>query len=120
MKSAPTVVCDECGAAMDAGPQVVAVTPDSSAVDPSHPERDGWRLLVACSEPCLQAREAESLRRPFVPEELWAGKLQRVMQTHPHGALPAQLLQESGLTPVQMRAGCAWLDEQQRRSRQVR
>lgn len=115
MEPSSAAACEQCGTGLSGWLPVVAVMPDSSAVDPLHPERDGWRLLAACSEACLEALEERFRRRPFVAEELWAGKLMRVLRAHPQGALPLQLLHESGLAPTQMRAGFAWLDEQLRR-----
>jgi hypothetical protein len=112
-------VCDVCVATLyvdprhSAYPHLVAA-PDSSAVDPLQPGLDGLRVAVACSPECRHTLEEIFARRPFTPEELWAGKLKRALRAHPGGLRPLELLLEAGLTEAQMRAGFRWLDEQRR------
>ncbi|MFJ8113938.1 hypothetical protein [Streptomyces sp. NPDC096132] len=111
--------CDECGAMLcveprrDAYPYPVVLS-DSSAVDLFHPEEDGQRVGMACSQECRRALAKKFMQRPFDCEELWAGKLKRALSAHPGGMKPPELLEETGLTEAQMSAGFQWLAERRR------
>ncbi|MFF9058901.1 hypothetical protein ACF09K_09395 [Streptomyces sp. NPDC014882] len=108
------VKCDECGTTLCVEPQRGSyphpvILPDSSAVGAHPSDMDGQRMATACSEACRRAIEERFLRRPFVPEELWAGKLKRALAASPEGMKPPELLERSGLTEAQMGAGFRWL-----------
>ncbi|WP_460066649.1 hypothetical protein [Streptomyces sp. YKOK-I1] len=111
--------CDECGAMLCVEPRHGAypypvVLPDSSAVDPFHPEEDGQRVGMTCSQECRRALVKRFIQRPFIREELWAGKLERALSAHPGGMKPPELLAETGLTEAQMSSGFQWLAERRR------
>ncbi|MEU1185894.1 hypothetical protein ABZ464_51455 [Streptomyces sp. NPDC005820] len=112
--------CDECGTTLWVEPDRGAyphpvVLPDSSAVDLFHPEEDGQRVGMTCSQECQRALEKRFMQRPFVRAELWACRLERALRARPEGLKPPELLEETGLTEAQMRAGFEWLDERRRR-----
>ncbi|MGC5041577.1 hypothetical protein ACPXCS_39295 [Streptomyces sp. DT190] len=65
-------------------------------------------MIVACSPEHLDELIAQCKRRPFVEDELWAGKIDRVMQQHPEGISAEALAEEVGLSVTQVGAAVRW------------
>ncbi|MFJ8677530.1 hypothetical protein [Streptomyces sp. NPDC093589] len=105
---APAALCDLCGVSVVDGEQAHAVVPDSSAVHPRHPERDGQRPLTACTLGHLADLKQEYRLRPFVDAELWAGQIDRVLDAHPDGVETERLAELTGLSLLQVDAAIAW------------
>ncbi|MFJ6752910.1 MULTISPECIES: hypothetical protein [unclassified Streptomyces] len=101
-------LCDLCGATVAEEAQVHAVVADSSAVHPRHPERDGRRPLTACTPSHLADLQQEYRRRPFEKAELWAGQIDRVLDSHPDGIEAEYLVELTGLSLPQIEAAVAW------------
>ncbi|UYB40953.1 hypothetical protein SLV14_003633 [Streptomyces sp. Je 1-4] len=114
--------CDQCGGLLQLGlyegdDPLLTVLPDSSAIYQDNPKRDGTVMVMVCSAECLQKIEEKFRQRPFVHEELWAGKIVRAIMEHPQGLSPRELDRETGLKPSQILAGLAWLEERRRGSK---
>ncbi len=92
---------------------LMAVLPDSSAVYEAHPKHDGKRMVMVCSAECMRTIKERFRRRPFVPAELWAGRITHVVMAHHGGITPRDLQRETGLTPSQILAGFDWWEAQQ-------
>src|SRR3954454_14839941 len=76
-------VCDACHTVIDDGSELYALVPDSSVTHPHDPAQDGTRVIAACSRPHLQTLRQRCVQRPFIDEELWAGKIRRFLHHHP-------------------------------------
>jgi hypothetical protein len=108
-RKGPTDLCDWCGLILEAGISgVLEVVADSSAVHPTSPRQDGRRLLVACSVEHLSQTAEPYRHRPFVVEELWAGKIARALRVHRGRIPPEELPRETGLDPAQIMRAIAW------------
>ncbi|MCO1575164.1 hypothetical protein M8C13_05245 [Crossiella sp. SN42] len=104
-------LCDVCARILDPLAEArFAVVPDSSAVRMVSVCADGWRLVVACGEQHLRELIAAYQARPWIPAELWAGRVERAWVTVPvTGRMTVDVLAaRTGLSQVQVRAG-VWL-----------
>ncbi|MCZ4124815.1 hypothetical protein [Streptomyces sp. H39-S7] len=108
-------ICDFCGQPIGAQGRLDLV-PDSSAVHARDPDKDGRRLIVVCSPEHLGALRDEYSRRPFVPEELWAGKISRALQGRPGNLIgPEVLAAATGLSVEEIDRAVIWKMERIRR-----
>ncbi|MGW0523790.1 hypothetical protein [Crossiella sp. NPDC003009] len=104
-------LCDVCARVLDPLAEArFAVVRDSSAVRVASACADGWRLVVACDEQHLRELVAAYRARPWIPAELWAGRVERAWVTAPPAdRLTVEVLAaRTGLSQVQVRAG-VWL-----------
>lgn len=111
-------LCDWCGAIVTDGTETYGMVPDSSVVHVSNPMCDGQRLLTACGREHLVALQEQYRRRPFVEEELWAGKIYRAVEHDPEGLSAESLTDATGLSLEQIERCMAWLKVQVRRLRE--
>ncbi|MCZ4101433.1 MULTISPECIES: hypothetical protein [unclassified Streptomyces] len=108
-------ICDLCGQRIGAQGRLDLV-PDSSAVHARDPGKDGKRLIVVCSPEHLTALRDEYRRRPFVAEELWAGKISRALQGRPEDLIgPDTLSAATGLSAEEIDRAVIWKMERIRR-----
>ncbi|MER5438170.1 hypothetical protein [Streptomyces sp. NPDC002790] len=108
-------LCDLCGVVIADGGEVYGLVPDSSAVHAGRRGQDGLRLVCACSPGHLELLDEQYRQRPFVGEELWAGRIVRVMDGHPGGELSrGQLAYPAGLLPGQIAMAVAWFNARAR------
>jgi hypothetical protein len=119
--NARPALCDTCGALLVDGTAMYASLPDSSAIHPSDPDADGQRVVAACCAEHLAVLCDEYAHRPFVQEELWAGKIDRALQAAGGKALPpAQLATATGLTHEQIQWAIRWRNRHIRQLRKDR
>ncbi|MFJ9850381.1 hypothetical protein [Streptomyces sp. NPDC101150] len=104
-------LCDLCGEPIPPQSQLFSLVPDSSVTHPSDPGQDGQRLLAACSSEHLAELQQQYRQRPYVNEELWAGKIARALRAHPEGLDEDQLAQATGLNFVQIEHTLSWESE---------
>lgn len=100
-------ICDVCGRRVDAEVHYDLVR-DSSAIHPEDPDQDGKRLLTVCSAEHLAALREEYRQRPFVEEELWAGKIERALRECPGGLSRERLCEVTGLRPREVERAMTW------------
>jgi hypothetical protein len=104
----PLELCDLCALTFPADMAVRGYVPDSSAVHPTRDWFDGLRLVTACSDAHFAVIRDGYRQRPFVPEELWAAKIDRALT----GGTPALSLGElgcrTGLHEPEIRRAIAW------------
>ncbi|MGG2459319.1 hypothetical protein ACO0M4_05760 [Streptomyces sp. RGM 3693] len=106
--TAGDVWCDVCRRVIEDGRQVRGEVPDSSAVYVYDLGFDGRRFVTACSKEHLTVLRERYDRRPFVDEELWVGKIARVLDEN-HDALRVDRLAEAtGLTVPQVERALEW------------
>lgn len=105
-------ICDHCGAVVDDETALYSLAPDSSKVHPTNPRLDGKRLVVACSAEHLAKLHAEYDVRPWIDEELWAGKIHRALEAAGGELKPDRLSAATGLTAEQLQRAVAWHNEQ--------
>ncbi|WP_431903318.1 hypothetical protein [Nonomuraea sp. bgisy101] len=110
-------LCDWCGAVISAGAELYSMALDSSVIHASNPRFDGRRFLTACTHEHLAALDEHYRRRPFVDEELWAGKIARVMDSTTEPLTLADLVDATGLSREQVERSMAWLEAQIHRLR---
>lgn len=103
--------CDLCGLPIPSSTQLFSLVPDSSAIHPDDPEQDGQRLLAACGPECLGVLQQRYRQRPYVREELWAGKIARALDAHPEGLDEAGLVRATGLNIIQIEHTLSWESE---------
>ncbi|MFR0354879.1 hypothetical protein [Streptomyces sediminimaris] len=108
-------LCDLCGQVFPEQEAVSCHVPDSSAADPGNDWFDGLRRLTACSEAHLEVVRERYLRRPYVEEELWAAKINRVLTTGPCVLTLEQLACRTGLHEPEIRRAVAWHNDHRRR-----
>jgi hypothetical protein len=101
-------LCDFCGAAIVSGVPLYGYVADSSAVHPQKEWLDGLRAIAACSAEHLAGLRDQYRQRPFVEEELWAGKISRALDRCPQGLTVEELGQRTGLTLSDIRRAIAW------------
>ncbi|WP_051830886.1 hypothetical protein [Streptomyces violens] len=106
--------CDACGRALeltgDGDGALLAVVADSSANHVSEPQRDGQRMVLACSRECMGTICEKLRRRPFISDEMWAGKIVRaVREHHSEGRSLRELEAVTGLEAWQAEAGMRWI-----------
>ncbi|MFD3441660.1 hypothetical protein ACFWU3_29625 [Streptomyces sp. NPDC058685] len=109
--------CGLCGVLMPGESVPSAVVRDSSAIHVHDPWLDGRHRVVACSPEHLEELVDRYGRRPFENAELWAGKIARVIATHPTCLSVEELAYETGLTVSQVDLGALWQNEHVQRHR---
>ena len=107
----PPELCDLCGTVVSDETELYGLVPDSSAVHAHEAKFDGKRMIVACSPEHLAELREQYRRRPFVDEELWAGKIVRAVRAHP-GISAEELTEETGLAPDRIERAVAWQNAQ--------
>ncbi|MCZ4103236.1 hypothetical protein QMK19_23920 [Streptomyces sp. H10-C2] len=112
-----TDICDLCARRLTDGCQM-GVVPDSSAIHARSPARDGRRLVVACSPEHLAALQQEYRTRPYVPEELWAGQIDRAQALQPKVLSRDALSAAAGLSLLEVQRALAWKNRDRRRYEQ--
>ncbi|OEJ21453.1 hypothetical protein AR457_37250 [Streptomyces agglomeratus] len=103
-----TELCDLCGVVISDSTEVYSLVRDSSAIHAHDSQFDGKRMIVACSPEHLDELIRQFKRRPFVEDDLWAGKIARVMQQHPEGISVEALAEEASLNVAEVGAGVRW------------
>lgn len=103
-------ICDWCGRTWRDG--VLALVLDSSAVYAHDPDKDGKRLIAACSAEHLAQLQEEYRQRPFVCEELWAWQIARALTSTAPGASTELITHLTGLTTTQINQAIAWHTQQ--------
>ncbi|MGX1759798.1 hypothetical protein ACWIG5_23310 [Streptomyces lydicus] len=103
-------VCELCGTAIHRTSQVSGRVRDSSWIHPYDSEQDGERLLAACSPGHLDQLRQRYRRRPFVKEELWAGKIDRALRAQPD-LDEEELADVTGLNFIQIEHALTWESE---------
>ncbi|WP_432138138.1 MULTISPECIES: hypothetical protein [unclassified Streptomyces] len=110
-------LCDLCGTVFPEDEAVSGYVPDSSCAYVRRQWFDGLRRLTACCADHFETVRERYRHRPFVPEELWAAKIDCAFTT----GGPVRSLEElgcrTGLHEPELRRGIAWHNE---RLRQVR
>ncbi|MEU6184189.1 hypothetical protein [Streptomyces coeruleorubidus] len=109
-EAAEPELCDWCGAVIEDGSELYAIVWDSSVVHAHDPRYDGARMVVGCAREHLQLVQEQYRQRPFVDAELWAGKIERVLDKHPEGISQEELCRLTGLNPAQIELGVLWQD----------
>ncbi|NEA53478.1 hypothetical protein G3I60_04725 [Streptomyces sp. SID13666] len=109
-----TDICDVFARRLTDGCRL-AVVRDSSAVHARDPARDGLRLIATCSPEHLTTLQDEYHQRPFIPEELWAGKILRALAQQPDGITGEALSAATGLDDLQIQRAGAWQQHHARR-----
>ncbi|BDH12212.1 hypothetical protein [Streptomyces hygroscopicus] len=104
------VLCDLCGAAAPPASQLFSLVPDSSVIHPYDPEQDGLRRLVACGPDHLGELRQQYRQRPYVKEELWAGKIARALGSQPD-LDEEELAEVTGLNFLQIERTLTWESE---------
>lgn len=107
----PPKPCAWCGMAISDGTEINGMAPDSSVTHADNPACDGKRFLTACSREHLVALQEHYRHRPFVEEELWAGKIARALDS-PHVLTAEDLEKVTGLSRQQIQRSVAWLEAQ--------
>lgn len=103
-------LCDLCGMRLPATAQVYSLVPDSSFLHPYDPDLDGLRRLAACGPAHLKELQQQYRKRPFLKEELWAGKITRALRNQPD--LDAEELADvTGLNFIQIERSLTWESE---------
>ncbi|GAB2325319.1 hypothetical protein AB0N20_17910 [Streptomyces griseoincarnatus] len=108
-------LCDLCGRTFPPEEAVCGHVADSSAVLPDDPLHDGLRRVTACCETHLEMVRAAYRQRPFVQEELWAGKIGRVLTSGRPVLTMTELACRTGLDEPDIRRAIAWHNERRRR-----
>jgi hypothetical protein len=85
-----------------------AAVADSSAVYVYDLGNDGQRFVTACSQEHLDVLRQRYAHRPFVEEELWIGKIARVLDEHPGGLRLDLLAEAAGLTAGRVEQALQW------------
>lgn len=111
----PLELCDLCARTFPPGEAVSGWVADSSSVHPTDDRHDGLRRVTACCEAHLGVVREAYTRRPFVQEELWAGKISRVMASGPPVLGMTELGCRTGLHEPDIRRAIAWHNERRRR-----
>ena len=102
-------LCDACGVVIDGATAVRDAVPDSSAVDLSRPDLDGWRPVVACGGDHLELLRREYEARPFDYEELWAQIVDRAERREARWCMGIDdLVASTGLTLDQLLRAIRW------------
>ncbi|MFD4589031.1 hypothetical protein [Streptomyces sp. NPDC058434] len=100
--------CDLCDAPTTDERGLCTHVRDSSYLHPDAPQLDGDRPLTACSAEHLTELIKKMRARPFVDEELWAGKVARALAAHPQGLSLYALAMETELTQDQIAQAALW------------
>jgi hypothetical protein len=107
---APTTdhtTCGWCRRRIARHQEQFAVLWDSSAIHPTEAGMDGRRLVAACGAEHVAMLRATA--RPWIDEELWAGRLARAERGR-HGRPEPRhaLARRAGITIEQMQRALAW------------
>lgn len=102
--------CDLCRVAIPSAARLFSLVRDSSSIHPYDPDQDGGRLLTACNPDHLGELQQHYRLRPFVNEELRAGKITRALRTQP-GLDEEELAQVTGLNFLQIEHTLTWESE---------
>lgn len=108
--------CDLCGTSIPTAMQVYSLVPDSACIHPYDPDQDGLRRLVACGPEHLGELQQNYRKRPFIKEELWAGKIARALHTQPD-LNEDELAAVTGLNFIQIERSLTWESERFLRER---
>jgi hypothetical protein len=101
------IACSWCGARITRHQEQYAVLWDSSAIHPTEAGMDGRRLLAACGSEHVRLLRASA--RPWVDEELWAGRLARAERGgHGRPTSTHALAHRAGISVEQMQRALAW------------
>ncbi|MFI0742454.1 hypothetical protein ACH4PU_30910 [Streptomyces sp. NPDC021100] len=111
-------LCDLCGAVITDDSELYALVPDSSVIHSEDAKFDGKRFLTACSREHLAELVEQYKQRPFVEEELWAGKIGRAIEQHGGRVSAEELMAETGLDQSQIDRAVQWQNEEALRWRQ--
>jgi hypothetical protein len=108
--------CGWCGRRIRRHEEQYAVLWDSAAIHPTEAEIDGRRLIAACGAEHVATPRAAA--RPWVDEELWAGRLARAERGR-HGRPESThvLARRAGITIEQMQRALAGRQGHTRRDR---
>ncbi|MFQ6148094.1 hypothetical protein ACLMNJ_34365 [Streptomyces seoulensis] len=101
-------LCDLCAATFPADRAVRGYVPDSSAAHPTDDWLDGLRPVTACGEAHFAVVRESYRLRPFVQEELWAAKIERVLTAGAPVLTMDQLGCRTGLHDPEIRRAIAW------------
>ncbi|MGW6918184.1 hypothetical protein ACWGB8_30875 [Kitasatospora sp. NPDC054939] len=101
-------LCDECGEVVAGDELISALVADSSALHAGDPDLDGKRVVMACSVEHLAVLVEQYRRRPFVPEEQWAGKVCRALARYDEPVPLGIVAALSGLSEQQAQLGVDW------------
>ncbi|MET7802498.1 hypothetical protein [Streptomyces decoyicus] len=93
-----------------AATQLSSLVPDSSFLHPYDLDFDGLRRLAACGPEHLRELEQQYHERPFVKEELWAGKVARALRNQPD-LDEEELADVTGLNFIQIERSLTWESE---------
>ncbi|MFF8595066.1 hypothetical protein ACF061_27170 [Streptomyces sp. NPDC015220] len=107
----PLELCDLCAAAFPADEAVRGYVADSSAVHPTDEWIDGLRPVTACCDAHFALVQDSYRRRPFVPEEFWAAKIDRALTGGTPVLTMEQLGCRTGLHEPEIRRAIAWHNE---------
>ncbi|GAA2701683.1 cyclin family protein [Nonomuraea recticatena] len=103
--------CGWCGTVIPPGTGVHGIATDSWVTDDSDAQDDGQRFLTSCGYEHLVALREHYRRRPFLDEELWAGKIASAFERH--DVLTVEDLERvTGLSREQIQRCVAWLETQ--------
>ncbi|MCC3655017.1 hypothetical protein LIX60_26820 [Streptomyces sp. S07_1.15] len=111
---APLELCDLCARTFPEDEAVSGYVPDSSCAHPRRQWFDGLRPVTACSEEHFGVIREEYRLRPFVPEELWAAKVNRALTTGRPVLTLEELGRRTGLHEPELRRAIAWHNERLR------
>ncbi|MBN0048767.1 hypothetical protein JS756_32735 [Streptomyces actuosus] len=100
--------CDLCEAPITDEHVFCTHVRDSSYLHPHDRHLDGDRPLTACSAEHLNELIKKVGARPFANEELWAGKMARVLAAHSQSLSLYALAMETGLTQDQIAQAAFW------------
>ncbi|MFG2758051.1 hypothetical protein [Streptomyces wuyuanensis] len=106
--AATTARCDLCDAPATDERGLRTHVKDSAYLHPHDPRLNGDRPLTACTAEHLTELIKKMGARPFVDEELWAGKIARALAAHPRGLNHYALAMETGLTQDQITQAALW------------
>ncbi len=105
----PTM-CDLCGVQLTPATQVFSLVPDSSTIHPYNADLDGMRRLAACSADHLGELQQRYRQRPYIKEELWAGKIARALRLQPD-LNEEELAEVTDLNFLQIERSLTWESE---------
>jgi hypothetical protein len=99
--------CGWCGRRITRHQEQYAVLWDSSAIHSTEAGMDGRRLVAACGAEHVATVRATA--RPWVDEELWAGRLARAERGRPGRPESSHVLaRRAGITLEQMERALVW------------
>ncbi|MEW2253311.1 hypothetical protein ACFW6K_32485 [Streptomyces sp. NPDC058733] len=114
----PLELCDRCGTAFPEADAVTGYVADSSCAQPLRPWFDGMRRITACCAAHYESVRDEYRLRPFVEEELWAAKIERVLRDGAPVCTLEELGRRTGLDEPDIHRAVAWHNDRLRRMRE--